>query len=308
MNLRRPAFLLLAITACYVAVLAWVDTHNDVFSALPVLSSILPGLVAAALLSIAVRYCRWRWLMKRAGHTLPWRRGFLAYCSGFAFTASPGKVGELIRIRYHGPLGIPAARVLSAFVYERAFDLICVLALASLFATVSRLFLFASVFVAVALLLVVLVACRPGWVTYAGRRLPTAMERRIQPLLQTLGEGLAGTRRWATPTDFAFCAIFGLLAWGLLAMAFSALLAALGVQMPAAAALAAYPLAMLAGAASMIPGGLGSTEAAIVALLTGFGSNIPTATVAAVGIRLATLWFAIVLGLASVTLLEARSR
>src|SRR5690606_16572940 len=91
-----------------------------------------------------------------------------------------------------------------------------------------------------------------------------------------------------------------------LALAFAWLLTALDVQVAPAQALATYPLAMLAGAASMIPGGLGSTEAAIIALLASFGVAAGPSTVAAIGIRLATLWFAIVLGMLSITVLESR--
>ena len=63
---------------------------------------------------------------------------------------------------------------------------------------------------------------------------------------------------------------------------------------------------MLAGAASMMPGGLGSTEATIAALLTAEGVDLATAGLAAVGIRLASLWFSILLGHISVALLEIR--
>lgn len=43
---------------------------------------------------------------------------------------------------------------------------------------------------------------------------------------------------------------------------------ALGIHLAGFNALALFPVAMLAGAASMLPGGLGSTEATLVALLT----------------------------------------
>ena len=67
-----------------------------------------------------------------------------------------------------------------------------------------------------------------------------------------------------------------------------------------------YPLAMLAGAASMIPGGIGTTEATIILLLSLAGVSIEQAALAALGIRVATLWFAMVCGLVSVFILEVR--
>src|SRR5690348_3510600 len=49
----------------------------------------------------ALRATRWRWYLTRMGNSAP--RGFsaLAYVAGFAFTLSPGKLGELMRARYY---------------------------------------------------------------------------------------------------------------------------------------------------------------------------------------------------------------
>ena len=61
---------------------------------------------------------------------------------------------------------------------------------------------------------------------------------------------------------------------------------------------------MLVGAASMLPGGIGSTEASLTLLLTSGGAPLATAAAAAVCIRIATLWFSIVLGFISMGLLS----
>ena len=89
-------------------------------------------------------------------------------------------------------------------------------------------------------------------------------------------------------------------------MSFVLLLHQLGAGLPVLAGLSVYPMAMLAGAVSMIPGGLASTEATIVVLVTSQGASAGTAALAAIGIRLATLWFAILCGLLAVALLERR--
>jgi uncharacterized protein (TIRG00374 family) len=57
-----------------------------------------------------------------------------------------------------------------------------------------------------------------------------------------------------------------------------------------------YALAMLAGAVSFMPGGLGGAEAVMVGLLVWKGMNSADAVAATVLIRLATLWFAVAIG------------
>jgi uncharacterized membrane protein YbhN (UPF0104 family) len=65
-----------------------------------------------------------------------------------------------------------------------------------------------------------------------------------------------------------------------------------------------YPLAMLAGAASMLPGGVGSTELTIILLLGVYGVTFSIATIAAIGIRFATIWFAVLAGFICLGILE----
>ena len=59
----------------------------------------------------------------------------------------------------------------------------------------------------------------------------------------------------------------GLLAWGAEALALWLLLRALGHAVPLPSAIAVYALAMLAGALSFLPGGLGGSEATMIGLL-----------------------------------------
>jgi uncharacterized protein (TIRG00374 family) len=82
------------------------------------------------------------------------------------------------------------------------------------------------------------------------------------------------------------------------------LLGELGPSIQPLEAFTIYPLAMLAGAASMLPGGVGSTELAIVLLLGVYGVSASIATIAAIGIRFTTIWFAVLTGFICVGILE----
>jgi hypothetical protein len=73
-KLRGAALGLALLTALYLAALAWVDSRTPLWASLPRLAALLPLLAAASLLSYAVRYARWRWLLARAGRArLPCR-------------------------------------------------------------------------------------------------------------------------------------------------------------------------------------------------------------------------------------------
>jgi uncharacterized protein (TIRG00374 family) len=63
---------------------------------------------------------------------------------------------------------------------------------------------------------------------------------------------------------------------------------------------------MLVGALSFLPGGLGGTEASMVALLMLNNVAQSQAVAATVLIRLATLWFAVALGVIALSMAERR--
>lgn len=306
MKVRRTLLGLVLITALYLFALSWADSRNQIFIQLPSVATALPTLAGIALLSYVVRYWRWRWLLGRTGNTTPWFSGFFAYLSGFAFTATPGKVGELIRIRYLQSMGIPPSTVFGAFVYERAFDLIAVLALSCLALTQTNIFPFVLAFVALFLGLVILVASRLRWLSQASVILRRWHFNRLARLTTALKNGLRACRLWLTPLDMLVSLTLGLLAWSITAFSFTWLLGHLDISVAFLPSLAIYPLAMLAGAASMMPGGVGSTEVTIIALLAIFGISTAQATLAAVGIRFATLWFAVLCGLAACGIMEKR--
>lgn len=85
--------------------------------------------------------------------------------------------------------------------------------------------------------------------------------------------------------------------WFAEALALYWLLQALGSGLGLAQVVFAFTFAMLLGALSMLPGGLGATEAGLAAVLMAFNVDTATAVVATAVIRATTLWFAVGLGL-----------
>jgi uncharacterized protein (TIRG00374 family) len=306
LKIRRALLSFIGLTILYLCALVWADTQKQIFSGIAQLLSILFLMAIVSFLSYLLRFARWQWLLKRSGHDLNVIPSFLAYLSGFAFTASPGKVGELIRIRYLSPLGVPSWRTISAFIYERFFDLLAVLLLSSLYIRRMDIFIFAFCFVALLFSAILLLAYYPKLILSCAQFFYKKNLIRITILISALGDGLAGSRVWINPLDILIALFTGVLTWGLTSLSFVYLLNEIGVSIPTIQAISIYPISMLAGAVSMIPGGLGSTEGAIIAILYSYGVGVSMATLAAVGIRLSTLWFSIFCGFIALIFLELK--
>lgn len=306
--MRRHAFWMILALAAYALLVVWFDRETD---GLGKLGDIFGSLALAAGLvffSYVVRYQRWRWLFAAHAAALPWGRGLLAYLAGFALTVSPGKAGELLRIRYFRQLGVPAQRTFDAFVCERSLDLLVVAALGSLAAGLTPL----SPLVLASVLGIVLglsaVARADGLRHRLHRGLAVLPWRPLRVALIHGVDATAALRLIGSPRRWLVGIAFGAPAWLLTSLAFLLVCAALGIVLPWPLALGIYPLAMLVGAFSFLPGGIGATEAAIVLMLQGLGVPLDLAAAAAIGSRLASLWFAMAVGLICVALLETRWR
>ena len=132
----RSAAFVAVLCAVYVGGAFWVDRSNGAFQRLAGLALPLALATPVVLATYLARYWRWDWLLRRRGHRLPVRRGLPAYLAAFALTATPGKAGELLRLRYFAQMGVPAERSLAVFVFERASDLLVILLLSLLAAPV----------------------------------------------------------------------------------------------------------------------------------------------------------------------------
>jgi uncharacterized protein (TIRG00374 family) len=112
--------------------------------------------------------------------------------------------------------------------------------------------------------------------------------------------GRAVLETWATlwkPWRVLAFALIACVAYGTQALVFAWICARLDMPVGVANAVLIFVNAALFGAVSMVPGGLGTMEAALVLQLVGQGAEQAAAVSAAIAVRLVTLWIGIVLGL-----------
>jgi uncharacterized protein (TIRG00374 family) len=265
------------------------------------------AVLGAGLLSLfnyVLRVLRWGLYLRRLGHKLPWRFVSLTFMSGFAFTLSPGKVGEVVRGRYYVPHGISLSAVTGAFFVERLLDLLVMIVLASV--VLAELHAYASfLWVALALVggLLGVIAFLP-WSQVAAQLARRPHGGLVSALQKVVGM-MANARLFLSPGMLLSGLALGLVAWaseavGLKLVADIVTPGLLSVP----AAMGAYSIAIIVGALSFLPGGLGSTETVMAALLVSHGYSTPQAILLTLVCRLLTLWLAVLIGWLCVWLLR----
>lgn len=258
------------------------------------------GIIAALTLSLInylLRYLRWQVYLRRMGHRLPNKQVLPIYLAGFALTTTPGKAGEAVRGIWLNRLNVPYTDTFAAFINERFSDLLAIVLLAllglHLFPKLLQIVLLGAVF---ALLVPIFLI----WA--ANRKLPVLITRRLGERLHRLTAHIHSwikqSRRCLDWRTLLITSALSIIGWLAEVFAFALILHWIGyTELPFLYVGFVFSIAMLAGAISFMPGGLGSTEAAMIALLVSGGIDLAGASAATLLIRLTTLWFAVCLGL-----------
>jgi uncharacterized protein (TIRG00374 family) len=262
-----------------------------------------------ALSNYLLRFLRWSKYLKNADISLKLGLSIKIFLSGFALSITPGKLGELVKcylIREYE--GVPIARSAPLVVGERVTDLTALLLLGVIgvatYGVAQHM-----VFVGIALVgSGILVLTWPALATFCIRVL--TYPKRLRGYRAPLLEFYRGLRDLVRPWPLLWATGLGTLAWLAECVGFALILSAFpGTDVPLGLAILIYAVTTVAGALSFLPGGLLVTEAGMTLLLvqSARGVDEPTAVAATLLIRLATLWFAVLIGLIALTALRRGS-
>jgi glycosyltransferase 2 family protein len=261
-----------------------------------------------SLINYVLRILRWRSYLARLGYPLGFRFAALTFVAGFAYTLSPGKVGEMVRARYYLPLKVPLAKTAAAFFAERLLDLVAMVVLAALLFAGSAQYR-GAIAGAAALVTIALAMFaglpweRVGATVGSAAHIPAV----VRKALVSLSTALASTRPLLRPAPLAMGLGIALAAWGLEGVGLGVLAGMLpGIHLDLATAVGVYAVAVLVGGLSFLPGGLGSTEAIMTTLLVTSGFSVGDAVFVTLACRLVTLWLAVFLGWVAVLVLRQR--
>jgi uncharacterized protein (TIRG00374 family) len=269
---------------------------------LPLLRGLWPQIALGLLLVLAgygIRYGRWRLLLAAVNQRPPVAADSRIWMGSYAFTATPGKSGEAVRsLLLKQECGVPVPPTLMALVVERLTDGTAVLLL--LLLNVSLLLRWQ---VPLAVPIGVAGSIAIGAVALSrnqgaqGRLRSIVLPMLPRKLAGAGSDGLAALKALLRPRVLLQATAIGALAWSLEGVSLWLLLRGMGVEgIGIGGATIAHTAAGLLGALTLLPGGLGSTEAGTVGLLALQGVGVAAATPATLLIRLMTLWFATALG------------
>jgi glycosyltransferase 2 family protein len=269
--------------------------------------ALIAGL-ALAFGNYVMRLGRWEIYLRRQQVRVPFASSAIVFFAGLSLSITPAKLGELVKSYLLREMhDVPAPKTAPIVVAERVTDLIALLVLAIIgvaaYGVDPTLVAVAGGVVALGLVLL-------AWPvpTHALIDLVTRPQR-IRKLREPLHETLRGLGALCRPVPLAIATLIAVPAWGLECIGFALICNAFpGAHVDLGLAMVIYAGTTIAGALSFLPGGLGVTEGAMtVALVEGAAKLDPSTAVAATLLtRIATLWFAVAIGVVFLAIARRR--
>jgi uncharacterized protein (TIRG00374 family) len=261
-------------------------------------------ILGLSLFNYLLRFVRWEYYLRQLGNRVPLFANLAIYLAGFGFTTTPGKVGEAVRTVYLKPFNVSYVHGLCAFFVERLVDMLSMILVAALAAYAfenTRWLVFVALLATLAFL--PMVHSRIFY-SFLERRQQAFESERFRTLGRSLLDMLSASADLLKSGPLYIGLLLGLLAWFAEGYALYIVLERLGAATPVYVAAGIYGVSVLAGAVSFVPGGLGGTELVMGSLLVLSGVDAPMAVSAVIICRLATLWFAVAIGLVFVVGIE----
>ncbi len=279
-------------------VLAWLGGINKVVDT--ILSSDFYLYGAAFLvvfLGFALRFVKWSYYLKQFKLKVPLHRSILVYFSLYAMDITPGQIGRMIAAYALSKISdseiVDVLPVVTMDIFTDSLGFAVLTLLAALYFNQYLLLVIAADLLLVLPTFIFLIN---GWFFH---RTKNFMERHtIFKVFSLYGdEYFAAQSKLSRPKVYAVSLLVTIPSAFLWASALYFTFAAVGVNVPLTQSVFVFSTSQLFGMVSAIPGNLGVTDGALVALSQSY-LHVAVATSYAVAImaRLATLWFGILFG------------
>ena len=256
----------------------------------------LPYILFLAPLSWIVVFLRWHLLLKNSGIIIPKKENFKIYMSGFAMSATPGKVGELIKTQMlHSKYGIPRKKTAPIIISEQFYNILGILVVSIL-----GLFYFDFsiyvVFVTGCILFCTFLLLSSEKLF---RKFTTLISKIkfFQKFVPSLSDSYLILQKSTRGKIFVTSSALSVIFWMLESLIAFIVLFSFDVKIFEFLQIAAtYTTSIIIGVASFLPMGIGVVEGSLAGFFSIQGVEISLALTLVILIRIFTRWYGVITG------------
>ncbi|MFC1889453.1 YbhN family protein [Thermodesulfobacteriota bacterium] len=274
----------------------------------------LPLIFLMSFLNYSIRFFKWDFYLRQIDVHLSRADSLRIYFSGYIMTVSPGRVGEVLKSYLLKKIhGTPISRSAPIVIAERYTDFIGMVVLAFIGVNAYRFgdesFRWKMMIMSFVLICVflVLTGYRPlaKRVIRLAERLP--LFSRFAMKIETAFDSI---QTLVAPKSLLYGTVNSVVSWFCECIGFYLVLRGFGLtdnpSVNVMSTIFIYAFSTIIGAISMLPGGLGVVEGGLTGLLTVIKVPKNLAVAVTLIIRMATMWFAVLIGIVVLSLNQNR--
>ncbi len=256
----------------------------------------IPLILALTFLNYLLRFCKWHYYLRCIDIKIKSTDSLTIFLSGLTMSVTPAKLGEVFKSYLLKRLdGTEVSRSVPVVVAERITDVLGLLILAAIS--------FSAFQYGKEVLIVVLAFLLALIIGIQSRRICNKLLgiSKSVPFMNKLSDSFT-TAYESAYTLFKFrnliiATLISIISWGFECLAMYFVLEGFGASASVLLSTFVFSFSSLAGAVSMIPGGLVVAEGSCAGLLMLAGISKGIAASATIIIRFCTLWFGVIVGL-----------
>ncbi|MGZ7134653.1 MAG: lysylphosphatidylglycerol synthase transmembrane domain-containing protein [Methanobacterium sp.] len=244
-------------------------------------------------LAYFIRFIKWNFFLKSVGVHLKIKDNLFVFFSGLGMIITPAKIGEI----WKGWLikdinGESLSKTVPVVVVDRVTDLMGLIILSAL----GILFYREGAYILIILIILFItffIAIKSGKIS---GKLISILEGRAGKYSKDIKTMHQTFEKLVNPKNMTLMSFLSAFAWFFECLALFFVVIGFGQYVNVIISTFIFSFASLAGAVSMIPGGLGVAEATFSGLLQYFGLTATISIGVAIIIRFGTLWYGAILG------------
>lgn len=280
--------------------------YNKVISAFSKFNwMLLPALLSLSFLNYFTRFIKWDYYLSVIKVKINKLDSLSIFMSGLIMSITPGKIGELLKSYLVKEVtNDPISKTAPVVFAERITDFLSLLLIAIIGAYTfdygQKLAIGVSLFFIILIFVI------------SNKRLSLSIIEYLEKIsfinkyVSNIHHAYESSYRLLRPFPLLMMTIVSLISWGFECLGYHLILVNFDINYGFFWASFSYAFATIIGAVSMLPGGLGVTEGSLTFLLVkkGVAHNIAVTTTFI--IRVVTLWFAVLVGIVSVSFYQKR--
>jgi len=303
-NIKNKIILSLAFAAVVYIALSFWGNFGDLREVLANFKwYYFPLLLALAFINYLVRFAKWHYYLKILKIKIPKMESFKIFLAGFSMSITPGKLGEvlksyLLKDKYQIPISKTAMIVFA----DRLTDMVALIVISAVGVfgyNFGKTYIW--IISAVVLLIIILIEFRP-----VAERILRALTKLkfLKKRAQKLENLYESSYEMIRPKHLAVASLISIFAWSCECLGLYLTFIAFDFKTGVLAAFFIYAFSTILGAITMLPGGLGATEGTMTGLTILLGIPKGISAAATIIIRAATLWFAVIIGVVALLIVN----